>query len=415
MIAPLSVLLLLAAPVQPATAPQPARADTRPRAPEVTVHGFRVVAERVAQQQSFSLEFPTDAAGAPKADGKRTGRQAVTVHLAIYPPDPKQINQIDSLTPHLVAYTPANTAVSLRSFQYDETSPEAAGVWRAQVVAQELDPDVQRLQRLHGELLVYPRARKASIELPLAGKAPHTGEVEGFHVTVKSVRQAPSLVTAVVEVQYPSDLNVSYPNPEMPGGIAAVTPVGTTVVPGSSSTSGTDKNGTTTRVYSVTFTEMRELPAKIRVEALLRTGTPQKVPFTLPDIPLPDAFRDEIAADEEADADVLERGHPLYAAKGGTLEAPVAAGQAGKGRLMIGLSRQESGEWGPWRWLEIHPANGRAVIAHLRAGRYRVSRAWRPDGAANTPMPEPARGAAQEVDVTAGGTVRLPVTKGAGQ
>lgn len=398
--------LIAAPPPPPPHAAPGGREDARLRAPEVTVHGYRIVVERIGQQQGASIEFPLAKDGTPTV-ARHTGRQSVSVHLAVYPPDPKQINQIDSLSQQLAAYTAASSPITLRSFQYDETSPELAGAWRAQVVAQELDPAVHRLQRLHGELVVYPRAQKVALDLLLAGKVPLTVELGGLRATLKQVREASGSVSVVVETQYAAGLNVSYPNPEVPGGITAVSRGGTVLLPGSNSMNNSERNGMITRQSSVAFTDLRELPAKIRVEALVRTGTPQKLPFTFAEVPLPDTFETGEDADGGDGISLLDAGHPLYSASGGSLVVPAPPGK--KGHFLVGLSRQESGGWGAWRWVEVPGSSDHPTIAHLRPGRYRVARAR--SGETGAPAHPQATGqgrAAEEVEITAHGVTRLP-------
>jgi hypothetical protein len=171
------------------------------------------------------------------------------------------------------------------------------------------------------------------------------------------------------------------------------------------------------RTHNIALSDLKELPAKIRVELLVRSGTPKRIPFTLPEIALPDtlALETEVQAGGESPA-LVE--HPFYARVGGSVVASVRDKRLlREGHLLLGLSRQDGAVAGPWRWLEVMPdSEGKAALANVRPGRYRVSQAWVPDaGTGRTgtvmselPLSALPLGTPTSVEVAAGKTVMLP-------
>jgi hypothetical protein len=382
--------------------------DPRLAAPETRVQGYRVVVERLDQQQNLALEFQGAAAG------KTTGSQQVFVALAVYPPNPKLAANVQGLDPRVLAFTDRNRPVNFQSYPGEESSPLGGGVWRTNLQAADVDLLTSRLHRLQGELIVYPRAKGVTLDFPLPANAPQTREDEGVRATLKTVRFGSGILSATVLTEWPSTLQVSRVNPDAPDGITALSRAGTALVPQSTGVVVTRRGPVTGQQYQITFAGLPELPTTLRVQMMVRSGAPQKLLFTLPDLALPDTLDLEAADGRTAASGPLRPGNPLYLKTGGTLTLPVrAAGNAGEGRLLVGLSRQEGGEFGPWRWLEVDLPKGAAgSLPNLAPGRYRVARSWtpeeRPGGGLETELFRPQAAPAVEVVVEAGKTVSLP-------
>ena len=86
-------------------------------------------------------------------------------------------------------------------------------MWRCQLSAQEVELSTTRLRRLHGELVVYPKARVAALDFPLGGKLPVTRQADGFRATLRSTRLRAGTLTVSMELEWPTSLSVTRPNP----------------------------------------------------------------------------------------------------------------------------------------------------------------------------------------------------------
>jgi len=405
------------APAAPGVAPKPKPAVPRLVAPETRSLGYRFVVERFTQQQNLNAEFAADQ---PPEIG---GRQHLNLALAVHAPDPKLVSSIQGLDARIIAFgVPDGKVITLRSHPPEETGPLLEGVWRTQLSAQELDLSISAISRLQGELVVFPRARKVTLDFPLPLGVETTKEAEGFKVTIKNVRQRPGVFSATVDSEWPASHSVTMLNSDAPGGITGITTAGTPIIPNGAGTSGSTRGNRVQRVQNIAIGELKEPPAKIRVEVLVRSGVPKKIPFTLPEIALPDTLDLEAAVIASGD-DPSVREHPFHAQAGGTLIATVTGATLGSGKLLAGLARQDGGAPGPIRWLELPvDRQGRAILANLRAGRYRVSLAWSPERSAYadrtvmTELPRAARviSAPATVEIVAGKTVTLPAVNAGG-
>lgn len=408
----LSALLL--APLPPSARPGKPN-PLRPVAPQVKSQGYRFVVERFIQQDNVTREFVAD------KPGTNSGRQHFYLGLAIYPPDPKLAVNIQGLDPKVLGFA-GTQVLNFRSYPIDDAGPAASGVWRTQLAAQELDLAINRITKVQGELVVFPRAKKVTLEFPLPLAAQLSKSDEGFKATVKNVRPRTNGLSLTVDMEWPSNLSVAFLNPEAPGGITAISPAGTPLLPNGAGSSGTERGGRVLRVHNVVLSDIKDPPAKIRVEVLVRSGTPLRIPFTLPEIALPDTLgleRQVIDTTGEPE----QREHPFYASEGGTVAASLRkSSEMGDGKLLLGLARLEGAAPGPTRWLELSPdPQGRALLPHVRPGRYRVSLAWLPAGIGTITadgLPQTARvlGAPATVDVAVGKTAALPPAElGAGR
>lgn len=398
-------LLLLTLPaIAAAAAPQSA---ARFQAPEVRVQGYRFVVEQVQQQQMEQIEFP---AGTPAdSPGKASGQQHLFFKLAVYPPRPDLLPHVEGLDAKVLGVA-GDKSLTFRSSPVEDTGPLRGGVWRTQLYAQEVALSATQLSRFQGDLIVYPKARVVTLDFPLRGPLPATKDSDGMRATLRSVKNRASTLTVGLDIEWPASLSVTRLNPDSPSGVVAVTQVGSSLPPSGGSSSTNDRKGWVSRQHSLTFVDVKELPDKIRVEALVRSGAAQRIHFAFPDIPLPDTF--DLAEETEGEeGSALEAGHPLYARGGGTLVAPLRGTVSGQ--FLFGLSRVEGGGR---RWLSGRMEKDRAVLSQLQPGRYRVWRAWVPALSEKVPPPETTSalvqsGEAVEVEVAAGQTVTLPVVE----
>jgi hypothetical protein len=263
--------------------------------------------------------------------------------------------------------------VSLQSYVPEEMAPLSGGVWRTRLLAQDLDVSADRLSGLTGELIVYPRARLLTLDLPLAGKLPLNQEEGGFRASLKSVKREQNSLAIAVDLEWPETVQITRPNPEAPEGISVLTRQGAALTVRSQSVNVAHHDGMQTQQYQFVFQTPADAPATCRVEVIVRSGTPQTLSFTFPDLALPDALTAEMnPPPKKPVAQRIPEDHPFYApAGGGTLRLALPSGG---GALRLGLSRHQAGGFGPWRWLDLEPGAGAILLLdHLRPGRYRVS------------------------------------------
>ncbi|HTE19390.1 MAG TPA: hypothetical protein VK689_13530, partial [Armatimonadota bacterium] len=179
--------LLLAAPApSPRVSPKPVSPPaSRFSAPEVRVQGYRVVVEKLTQARNFSTDF---AGNGQPSGGKTTRRQMVVVSLAVHPSNVSLLPHIAGLGTRAVAYSPSDAALPFRAYPVEDPGPLRSGTWRTQVVAEELDVGITQINRLQGELIVYPKARRVTLEFPLPSNTPQTRTVDGFRAVLRSFK-----------------------------------------------------------------------------------------------------------------------------------------------------------------------------------------------------------------------------------
>src|SRR4051794_33238405 len=139
-------------------APPPAREHPRaegarpaaPPAPEVRVQGYRILVERIQQVENLSVDFP------PDGNGKGSGQQVISINLAVQPPNPKLVNNIEGLDSRVLAFADGKRVLTLQPYSSDDDNLVSGGMWRTVVMAQEVGLSVSRLSRLQGELILYP-------------------------------------------------------------------------------------------------------------------------------------------------------------------------------------------------------------------------------------------------------------------
>ncbi len=253
-------------------APRPAAQQGVPKGPgstgpEAKVNGYRVAVERVQENENFWLEFD----GGP---AKVAGRNTLSLFLAVRPPRREMAANIEGLDSRFVAFTETNRPVTFQPYMPDDADPLVTGVWRTCLVASDLDTTVASLKRIQGELLVYPKAKIVTTDFPLNGKYPQSTVGDGLKVTLKQVTLRPSVLTAIMAVEWTGPASLARVSSDAMYGITGISRADTTQLPnGGGSSSSSTRGAVTTREYKVTFLDMREVPAKLRFKRLpLRCG-----------------------------------------------------------------------------------------------------------------------------------------------
>lgn len=344
-------------------APPPA---ARPAAPEIRAGDYRLVLEKLTQSENVVLEFDDQGRASTSA------RLNLNLQVAVHSRLPQQRLNLDGLDSRVLAFSQAGRPVSFQMYRLEDAEAARSGIWRALLMAQDADPDLVRLEKLQGQLVVYPRAAVTTLDFPLTAKLPLKLQQGDLTAVLKELKRDGERVSATLEVEWPAGARVSRPNPELPYGISLRTAQGGPVAPsGGSSSVLPGKEGLGMR-YSASFSEVREPASAVRLELIVRSGTPAKIPFQFPTLTLPDSLGLVEDALDEA-VPILLPGHPLYAATGGELSVVLPRRVAGVGPVLIGLASAASGGERSWRWVEADPnREGRVSLTHLRPGSYRV-------------------------------------------
>lgn len=269
---------------------------------------------------------------------------------------------------------------------------------------------VRELRLVCGELLVYPKAERVRVEVPWPreGGASSTST----HGVRGMLRQA-SLSGTTLRLRF---------RVEVPGGSLGVDPFwefggdvplrvldasGNPLLVRGEVVMQPGLSGPDYQEYTLQLGGVSGAPARVGMDVVARTGTPRRVPFRLTGIALPEF------SDTEDTASAGSNPYLDPESTSSLVSRVTVRGQPGAdGLLLCGLSRQEPGGWGPWRWIETPTdAAGRATIENLKPGRYRISRQWRPrhrgTGPHLSPTP-PWTNARVEVDVPNAREVALP-------
>lgn len=387
LIGPLGAFLLAGA---VSGAPEPAVT----RAPGTRVQGYRIVVEKVIQSQTVRRQFGRD--GVPDAD---SGEQRVYVTLAVYPPKPELLAHIDGVETGVTAGVGPDTRIRFQSYLPDEPTGTGARVWRTLLTAMDVPLAVSQLEGLRGRLMVYPSSRRVRLDFPLSMPVPQTLEAGELRATLREVRTRDGALSAVISTEWPVGVNIARVDPEAPSGVSVITPAGAAVTPYSDSGSPSVRGAVMRRQIQVSFTDLREPAGALRLEVDMRSGKPAYLPFTLPDIILPDALPTAAEPPSGELPGDLEPGHAFFAVTGGTLEVLLPA--PGEGTLYMGLSRRGAAGYGPWRWVELQGGPGVTSVGRLLPGRYRAG--LRRGGA---PAAQPRE--IVEVEILPERTVRLP-------
>ncbi len=386
------------------TAAEPEKRPVPPGAPEARAGDYRVRVEKIVQSENLTLDF--DEKGRPA----RTGRHSVYLHLAVEPLRAERLFNIDRLEPQVLAFSGAGRPVTFQPYPVEQRNGPDLAAWRTLLMAQEVDLNAARLQKLAGELVVYPQASLTTLDFPTTGKLPLTRRAGPLTAVLREVKTEMGRFSLTMEVAWAADVKVQRVSPEAPYGITLVTEKGGVLLPsGGSSTGLTPKTGSATR-YTATFSDLGESPTRARLQLIVRSGVPEKLAFTLPPISLPDTLDVRDGLEGAADPDELQipTGHALFGTPGGMLSISLREGAFGQRSFLLGLAPGEAPR-SAWRWIELRPtAEGSLLISRLRPGKYRVR--LRPASGSRLLSPDEFRTGWGEVTIAAGRTTTLTLT-----
>ena len=373
------------------------------RAPVATVEGYRISLTRIQRTENLLAEFPEGRAG------KLSGRQSLTLGLSVTPPNPAIADRIQGLAARVTGQAAGGAPLAFSQGVSDEQPADRRyllwNLWTS-----ELPPTIERISSLTGELVVYPRASRFTLELPVKTGTTLVREDVALKATVQQATQKGQTLTISLLIEWPRGTQVEFLTPDRATGaflgLQVLGGAGVSVAPNTASQSTTEGVETIRHRFEATFADLKDAPTRLRLHVRTRSGEPRRIPFTLTDLALP-AGSVEPAEDPDTGP---SPGHPFYDPAGGSLVQPLRRiNPEQEGVLLLGLAR----EGGPCRWFECAAdPSGRALLSHLRPGRYRVYRRWLQDTGRALSL-GPAEGL--PVDIAAGQEFTLvPVTVKAG-
>lgn len=360
---------VLAAVGQTAPPPGPGRLP----APTTSAGGYRLSVERIEQHQSSYLEFPAPGADPQPHQAAPRGRQEIYLSLAAAPPDPRMVARIERI--ELTGPQAAGGELSFVPLRQDDYHPLTADRWRGRVYLQGLELTRRELPSLTATLIVFAKVELVRVEFPLTGDGEQVREASGVRFSVRKTVGRGGAASVMVEWLAPRTVSVDRPSSETPTGVTAFGKRGGVLQPVGISTSNSQRNGAALRQFQLTFAPMEEGPARVRVEALVRSGPVERIPLALPPVKLPAAGLHDGLLVPPSREQVPAPGHPLFREGGAVLELTLVAPVPAEGAALgLGLSRREGDRREPWRWLEVRTGpDGQARLENLAPGTYRVA------------------------------------------
>ena len=355
----------------------PILASRAAEAPGAAAGTYRVTLERITQNHQLQVEFPPTGGARPV-----TGQQSLYFWFNIATPSPAAALGIAGFAGPARAVTDAGVDIPLTHYNADGQRQTEGKLWRGYLVLPQTDPHVASLREIAGEFQVYPRAREAKLDWTLPAQLPATKELDGYKVTLQSVKRTGEEARIVLQAEWPKSASITRLHADQPWGISAYSPASGFLQ--LQRTIPRQVTNTPQRVvweYTMDYGNVKGAVERVSVQSLVRSGTPRLVPFRLTRVALPNAVAAQQPAEPAAPAPTVADFPFLVVAKGGSLAGAVTRSGApvGVGELRLGLSRREGDGWTAWRWLALKTdAQGRWALDALKPGQYRVRRRWAP-------------------------------------
>jgi hypothetical protein len=428
-----------------AAPPAPGRAEDRP-SPTGRVEDLLVFVQSVARSQDAGRQFSADGA----SDGGRQSDSPVrcNLRLGFLGPRPGDGYRVLSVTPIGDPTDDAGEPLAVSRAQLE--GPESAASPSPVLYVTGVTPRSRAIRQLDLEVSLAASAQLVSLEVPWrsvvpmpraapappletstptlspvgyppppAGEAPPHASASGVTATIEESVQEPTGLRIRLRIDHPETAALSWSVSPRGGPITLQDEQGEPLPVESVNFLGGDA-GARYRVYRLQYPGLKRPPAKVAVLVLLRAGPVTSVPVRLKQIPLPD-FTGTGSSNRPA------LGLPFDEAAATELAAAVTVDgkPAGPGILAIGLQPlAPEGEAGKppagrpgWRWIEVPTdADGRARLPHLKPGRYRVWRFWRPVPGTPARAPDPFSWVEPKVtvEIRAGAPTVLPPLAAAG-
>jgi hypothetical protein len=397
---PLLSLALLVPAAAGLAGPPPAVRQAEARAEDFTLRVTQIMRSR-----STTISYDAGTPGYPVAG--QQGRAYLQIQMDAVGTTPLDPLRIAGLSGDIVAVDENGQAFENATGYLLGAGPAGASL---AISAASRSTSNGELALLYGELIVFPSARQVRLEVPWprGGEAP-VATVAGVRGALKTAVHDGTTVKILLRVEVPDGvLGVD----ELSGWgdlpVYVIDGRGDQVpLRADLSAFQVVAAGTSFREYSLELRGVSVPPARVGIEVLARRGTPRRVPFRFVHLRLPE-FADPAENGEDALSPYVDQ-----RSTSSVVSTVLVRGQpAGEGIVLLGLSRQQApGTWGAWRWKEIATdAGGRWALEHLRPGRYRVVRLWRPQPR-QEPSPQSAAGwinARQEFQVVEDRQVALP-------
>jgi hypothetical protein len=356
---------------------------------ETTAGPYRIQVERVSLFETRSVE----------GDGHSLAVQrscALTLRLAATAPE--ELQAVVGIAPDVRATDDTGQRLRSRGPVLPSFSVGAApGGSRLVVPLEAPDRRATRLAEVTGELVLYRTVTPARVEIDLGAEAGERLEALGSaRITLQKVEVSGDECVVRLRVESDPAVVIADRTQALDRAVPVLlTRSGVRHRTGSfSATSGISPEGRPFTEQKLTFRGLKEAPARLVIDALLKSDPDRRITFQLADVPLPPEYPSRVApgptarrgavATGRSEATVVRVVGPLAAVNGGSIAGAVEGGGAPGGRMAFGLSLQEAGGWSGVRWIEA-PTDGAGVarITGLRPGRYRIRRTLTPGGGAS--------------------------------
>ncbi len=262
-----------------------------PRQPEVLAGTFRIVVERVTQSLSTTQVFPMPAKAGDPGDFQQ--RRTVQLHLGVYPADPaagpSAGEGLTRLDIHGVTVREGGRQVELGHYGGKLEAGSKQALLRGYVYAPAFPTRTAEIELIEGEIVAYEQSTPVELEVPLeegrspAG-APEPVEKEGVRLTVREVTLSDATARITLSVDGPPGSVLVTPSEEGTHGASLYDRRGQRASPGGGSLSQPRPHQLD---YRVTFLNLKERPAVLRVQLLKQHGARRVYPFRLKHVPVP--------------------------------------------------------------------------------------------------------------------------------
>lgn len=271
-----------------ATAAAPVAAPLRP---ETVAGPFRIVVERVTQSLSTTQVFPKEAGD--RHPGEFQQRRNVQLHLGVYPAAPAlQPGAGEGLTRldiHGVTVREGTRQLELGHYGGRLESGSKEALLRGYLYAPAFPVRTAEIEVIEGEIVAYEHSTPVELELPLTDERHPSGKPErvekhGVRLTLREVTVSQGTARLTLSVDGPPGSVLITPTEEGTHGASLYDHRAQKVSPGGGSLSQPQPH---LLDYRVTFLNLKDRPAMLRVRLLKQHGARQVYPFRLKRIPVP--------------------------------------------------------------------------------------------------------------------------------
>lgn len=256
-----------------------AQAQAGARQPVVKAGPYRVLVDRITQNRSVVLEYPT---GGNEGSGVRTQR-TIQVQVAVLADAPGAGDQLTTFQIKTVTVERNGRPVELPHYGGPLESPNDPALVRAYLYVPSLPASVSEIRSIDGEIVSYDRTAPFEVEVPLDGSSPRPVEKDGITVTVREWAQDGNTARVVVWLDAPAGSLLVNNATDGSYGLALLNQDGRAAPIGAGSLLQVRANQAEIRMA---YASVPGTATRLRVRLLHRVGPRRVHPFSLEHIPL---------------------------------------------------------------------------------------------------------------------------------